>query len=294
MSTPPDEQADRLFDAAREASDDDEALRLYRQYLALRPDHAAAHYNVGLIHKYRGDWQASLDANRRAVALDPEDEAANWNLAIAATALNDWPSAREVWHRLGYGIDLGDQPITADFGRALARLNPDGAPEVVWGRRVDPVRLRIENVPLPASGYRLGDVVLHDGAAAGQRESDGKTYSVFNAFGLHQPSVLSTFELEVDVSSADELERLRLAAEAVAIELEDWTAAVRYLCKACSEGLPHDHREGDTPPPAEWERRRRLGVALAEAGALEPVLQAWQGPGRQVLSLRLVLSPPVH
>lgn len=190
MSEDEGERADRLFEAAREAGDDDEALALYAQFLALRPDHAAAHYNVGLIHKYRGDWQASREANRRAVELDPADEASNWNLAIAATALNDWHTAREVWHRLGYGIAPGDQPIAADFGRALTRLNPDGDPEVVWGRRVDPVRLHIENVPLPSSGYRFGDVVLHDGAATGQRVSEGREYAVFNAFGLHQPSAL--------------------------------------------------------------------------------------------------------
>src|SRR5690606_14547387 len=103
----------------------------------------------------------SLKHNRLAVELDPQDEASNWNLAIAATALRDWRTAREVWQRLGLKIDAGDTPIEADFGMTPVRLNPDEKSEVVWARRIDPVRARLINIPCAESGACHGDVFLH-------------------------------------------------------------------------------------------------------------------------------------
>ena len=129
------------------------------------PEKSESHYNLGLIYKYRNDWGNSRAYNRRACELDPQDEAARWNLAIAATALRDWKTARLAWHDQGLHFDSDEGPINSDFGQTPVRLNPDGSTEVVWARRIDPVRARIENVPMAASGYRCGDIVLHDGAA---------------------------------------------------------------------------------------------------------------------------------
>lgn len=288
------QQADALHEQAQAlegAEADDEALRLYHQALLMEPERPSTLYNIGLIHKYRGEWVESREFNRRSVALRPDDEAANWNLAIAATALSDWRTAREVWHRLGMGIERGEAPIDDNFGRALTRLNPDGRGEVVWGQRIDPVRLRIENVPYPGSGFRLGDVVLHDGASTGSRHANGREYFVFNALMLHQPSRMTTFEIDVDAESPEDLAALEAAIEAEGGCAEDWTSSVRQLCKACSEGTPHEHHDELASAPA-WAVRRTLGVGMAHMEALETALQAWESMSRRVVTLDERLTPP--
>lgn len=292
MSADSKRRAEELHGQARGLDDKDEALSLYHEALRLDPARPTTLYNIGLIHKYRGEWVESREFNQRAVELAPDDEAANWNLAIAATALHDWRMAREVWHRLGMDIELGDAPIDDNFGRALARLNPDGSAEVVWGQRIDPVRLRIENVPLPESGFRPGDVVLHDGAATGRRVSHGREYFVFNALMLHAPSRLSTFVLKVEVATPEDVAALEAAMEAQGGCIEDWTTSVRMLCKACSEGLPHDHHDDEGDRDDSWSTRRRLGVGIDTADALNTVLHAWASPTRRAVSYALVLVPP--
>ncbi len=93
-----------------------------------------------------------LACNLRAAELNPATEQpAWWNAGIAATALREWPTALKAWH--GYGIELPDAPtpFEYDLGIAPVRVNPVEKPEVVWGRRLDPARIRILNVPLPDS-----------------------------------------------------------------------------------------------------------------------------------------------
>lgn len=285
-------QAEELHDQAQQLEDEDEALRLYHHLLTLDPARPTTLYNVGLIHKYRGEWAESLDFNRRAVELAPDDEASNWNLAIAATALCDWATARATWQRLGIKIAAGEGPIEDDFGLTPVRLNPDDAGEVVWGRRIDPVRVCIQNIPYPSSGFRIGDVVLHDGAPTGTRTSRGRDYDVFNVLQLHMPSRLTTFELEVAVDSAADIEALDEVADAAGCHVEDWTSSVRILCKACSEGTPHDHHDQDGGKDDRWATQRVLGAAAQDEAALRAALARWEARGRRVVSLDAALLPP--
>lgn len=277
---------------ALEGKDDDEALRFYHEALALDPDRPETLYNIGLIHKYRSEWTESLDFNRRSVELDPDDEAANWNLAIAATALCDWATVRATWQQLGIALPDGEGPIESDFGMTPVRLNPDDAGEVVWGRRIDPVRVRIENIPYPSSGFRFDDVVLHDGAPVGSRRWQGRDYDVFNVLALHSPSLMSTYELEVEAASPADIDALREAVEAADARVEDWTATVRILCKACSEGTPHEHHDSDGGRDDRWVIQRRLGAAAADEAQLRAALARWAAPGRRVLQLEAALTPP--
>ncbi len=213
-------------------------------------------------------------------------------MAIAATALCDWATARAGWQRLGIQVAEGEGPIEDDFGITPVRLNPDGAAEVVWGRRVDPVRVRIENIPYASSGYRAEDIVLHDGAPAGTRTSRGRDYDVFNVLQLHQPSRMTTFELEVDVESPACIEALDEALTEAKGHVEDWTSNVRMLCKACSEGTPHEHHDQDGGKEGRWTAQRVLGATAQDEMALRAALARWEAPGRRLISLDAVLAPP--
>ena len=168
---------------AFDAGDLQTAAVKFAQLAKAHPDNAQYRYMLGLAAKYRMDWALSLQANLAAIACAPEfDEAAHWNAAIAATALHDWQTARQLWAACGIPLPEGEGEIEADFGTAVLRLNPWAGGECVYARRIDPCRSRIINVPLPESGYRMGDIVLHDGASTGRRaDGQGGEVLVFNA-----------------------------------------------------------------------------------------------------------------
>ncbi|HEV3088841.1 MAG TPA: tetratricopeptide repeat protein [Candidatus Elarobacter sp.] len=239
------------------------------------PDDASAWYDLGLAHKYLGNWRECADANQRALEISsqPEDPAW-WNLGIAATALRDWDLARRAWR--GYGMSADEIPdgkgaIEVDWGLSPVRLHSETA-EVVWGRRIDPARIRIDSIPFPESGHRRGDIVLHDGAPNGEREADGRVYSVFDALERWSPSEIPTLRAEVRCASEKDSMALIDAFEAARFAAEDWTANVRPLCKSCSEGRPdpsHHHGARETP------EERSFGIA-APMGLAVRTLRAWR------------------
>jgi tetratricopeptide (TPR) repeat protein len=285
------EKAVELLERARTLKDD-EALVLYQEVLQLDPDFAAAHYNVGLIYKYQKKWSESYHYNASAVRLRPNDEASRWNLGIAATALRDWRAAREVWRSLSISVDAGDATIEGDFGMTPVRLNPESDGEVVWARRLDPVRARILNVPFPTSGFRCHDVVLHDGAPVGYRELDGEDRPVFNVLELFQASDLTTYEAEVSIGSDGDIQALTSDLEKADVLYEDWTSNVRTLCKQCSEGRVHQNHDEDI---ARREADRFvIGCAVIDPTIVSKTLDTWENRKRRVVRFGLKLGPPIR
>jgi len=281
--------AHREGGALSDVGDAEGALAAYHRALELDPERPTTHYNIGLIHKYLGDWPRSLAHNQRAFELRPDDEATCWNLAIAATALGDWETAHRAWARVGVQVpDLAT--AEPDGGTTVVRLNPEGGGETVWCTPIDPVRARIDNIPFAGSGFRHGDIVLHDGAPEGQRVSDGWTYSVFNVLALLKPSERQTWAATIRAPSEPDVRLLIEACAQAGLAAEDWTSSVRYLCKACSEGRPHESHDTDLAEHAAWVRERDVGIAAPSQDALRGVLDAWlSGPGRELVSLE---APP--
>jgi hypothetical protein len=294
MKSTPEERADELFSAANaksDAGDEQAALALYLESLALHRKQPSAFYNVGLIYKYRRDWKESLRFNQLAAELRPDDEATNWNIGIAATALREWRVAREAWKRVGLTVDEGDAPIVGKFGYTPVRLNgfdgTDASPEVVWAARLSPVTARVENIPTPLTRFRFGDVVLHDGAATGTRlYAPGDERPVFNVFELFEPSDYITFDAHLIAPDAEAIKRLEAACEAAGVEMEDWTKNMRVLCKACSEGRAHEQHDHSLKNDG-WQVERRVGFASKDEAKVGAVLEQWrdEGKSRRVESL---------
>lgn len=286
------EKAQELLDMAldlSEAGRDDEAIIKYKEAIELDPTRPALYYDIGLIYKYRNDWRNSFAFNLKANELDPDDEAARWNLAIAATALRDWATARRAWADNGLAFeDAGSGPIEADFGSTPVRLNPDGDGEVVWGRRIDPVRLRIESIPFPESGFRCADVVLHDGAPMGSCTANGREYAVFNVLELFEPSALATFRLDFEAASVQVVDALCQAFRDAGLSAEDWTGSVALICRQCSEGTRHQHAPSKGPDV--WEPQRSMGVSASAFADIEAVLAAWSGPSLGEVQLSCALE----
>lgn len=279
-----------------DAGDDAGAIVQYTQALVLDPTRSNTLYNLGLIYKYRRAWAESFEYNRKAREFQPDDEATLWNLGIAATALRDWCTARDVWMYLKILSESGEGPIDANFGTTPVRLNADSATdaavEVVWARRLCPVRARIQNIPTGSTGFRYGDVVLHDGAAVGYRlGSDGNECPVFNALELFEPSRFSTYEASVEVDCPEDVEVLDRLCDGASFPFEDWAASLRNLCKACSEGRPHDGHDHELKESKSWERTRRVGFAAVDSAQLHRVLDAWtQQARRRMSNLRCTLD----
>jgi tetratricopeptide (TPR) repeat protein len=91
-------EIEELLDNAIRASDKGDveaAIEIYKKILTIKEDWSTPNYNLGLIYKYKNDWEKSFQFNMRATELNPNDESALWNLGIAATMLEKWKIARK-------------------------------------------------------------------------------------------------------------------------------------------------------------------------------------------------------
>lgn len=252
------------------------ASELFAQLIEARPDAAYYRYMRGLVHKYLCDWPTSLAENLKSQEMrDEPDEASLWNAGIAATAMGDWESARRCWRKCGLSIPEGAGPIEADFGVVGIRLNPAGAAETLYARRIDVVRARLDgNVPLPTSGYRYGDVVLHDGAATGRRAWGEGTVPVFNALQRMESSDYATYAVFAHCETEADAEALVSATGPEIGGVEDWTNMAHH-CLRCSYGVIHRHEE----KVDEWSTERNFGIAAQSRAAVDRLLENWFAAG---------------
>lgn len=274
-----------------------EAIREYERAIHLDPEWSVPAYNLGLMYKYSGDWELSLQHNLRAAKLAPEDQAGWWNLGIAATALRRWDVARIAWRGAGIAVPEGDGPIDYSCGTAPIRLNPETDGEVVWSERLDPARAIVRNIPLPESGFRFGDVVLNDGAATGHRRLNDREVPVFNCLGLFDASRFSTWVVELEFAAAagadaGAVEVLKEMATKRDLASEDWSTSIRTLCKACSEGSPSEEHEH---PHTHADRRHQIAIAAPDSEQGRRLVDDWieRTNGVTILAFDLALNAAV-
>jgi hypothetical protein len=242
-------------------------------------------WNLGLVYKFQRRWQQALEAFVRNSELNPSSEA-YWNIAVTATALQNWTMARSAWRRLEFDVGPGDGPPEADFGPSPVRLNPDTDGEVVWGVRVDPCRIRIKSVPLPGSGHRFDDIVLHDVVPNGTREFRGKTLGVFDEILRLDASPHPTLQSELVWARAEDEQELYEMFVNPALGAENWTSSVRMVCATCSVSRRHIH--ADAARPDELQLTGTWGFGGDES-ALRSILATWSaaGPGRAASELQI-------
>jgi hypothetical protein len=282
-----DPELSRLLDdavARLQEGDHAAAAPLYRAFLERDPARAGCWHDLGIATKHLRLWDECRSVNRRALDLEPADEGAAWNLGIAATALSDWATARDAWRAAGLDVPGGDGPVDMELGSVPIRVATESHPEVVWCRRLDPARAIILSVPTAACGRRYRDLVLHDGSSNGERLLGGRPVPVFDELEVLAPSGFSTYEASVEVERPDDVAALESLVESAGGMSEDWTASVRNLCRACSEGNPdtgaHAH-----PFDERWKASRTIGLAVEQDEvALRTLLARWlAGPDRSFL-----------
>lgn len=232
------------WQAANEAADAGSAGKYASELLKVTPDSFFSWFEAGLLSKARANWAESVERNQRALDLFTERDAiefggaspAAWNLGIAATALGDWATARRAWAAYGLaGFDGEDGPIDVDCGVAPVRINPDraslphqllpdmGATEVVWCWRRSPAHAVINSVPLPESGHRFRDVLLHDGAPEGTRLSEGQEVPVFNELERLDSSMIPTWQAQITGADQEDLQALADTLGPRGLGIDEWS-----------------------------------------------------------------------
>lgn len=262
-------------------------------------------FEAGLHAKARRDWDRCRAWNSRALELfgDPESEEfgganpAAWNLGIAATALGDWDTARRAWTVYGIGgLEDGTGPIDGNFGLAPIRLNPDrpsldlevparyGDTEVVWCWRRSPAHAVVASVPLPQSGHRFRDVILHDGEPKGSRRTGDQEVSVFDEIVRLCESGMPTWQAQVSAPSLAEVETVGDFFGERGLGADNWSG-MNILCSDCSHGSPSADHHNEKPS----DGTMILGLAGHEDD-LARALEVWTAarPGVSVLALDLI------
>jgi tetratricopeptide (TPR) repeat protein len=92
-------------------------LEASREAVRLRPDLAAAHFNMGQAHLYLNQPAELLRCCQRVLELERDHPAAHYFAAVASLALADLGAAER---HLGRAMELGHQP-TRELLRALEK-----------------------------------------------------------------------------------------------------------------------------------------------------------------------------
>ncbi len=296
----------RLWKAEFDSHDVVRASAAAHRLIEDLPESYEAWFEAGLHSKALGDWGECARRNQHAVALfthevgrDYEgDNPAAWNLGIAATALGDWATARQAWTTYGlHGLDDSADPISVPMGVVPVRINPDrpshpyatlpefGGTEIVWAERRSPAHAIVRSVPLPESGHRFGDVLLHDGEPKGTRMLDGREVPVFDELARLEDSDLPTWQAELSGLRQEDLQRGADILFGGGCAIDEWSA-IRMMCVECSHGSPQDTHHEHAPTATDSVR---VGLA-GHADDVHGCLDAWSAecPGLVVARLELL------
>lgn len=114
--------ATTLESEGRTDSDLRESIGCYWSAIALRPDAAAAHYNLGLALSEGGDERNALAAYYKSIAIDARDSDAFYNVGNSLFRLSDFSGAAAAY-RQALEIDPALVSAHINLGNTLIRLH---------------------------------------------------------------------------------------------------------------------------------------------------------------------------
>ncbi|MGQ9731377.1 MAG: tetratricopeptide repeat protein [Candidatus Zipacnadales bacterium] len=287
------------YELLRSCRDDQQALNLFRQVLALDPKHAKAYLGLGVIYHRRGDidtaeamYAAAAEADPRlvrawlnlgalatarrdyenacrayswAVKLRPKEPAARRGLAHALHKLGQWVKAREEWNE-ALSLNPEDPVALRGLARTLGMLQDPGviaAYERALAANPDSISLRVDyaNILQDLGKVDSAENVLSAGVQAFPRSARlwEALAELFARQGQTEKSISVLREGFVQTAGDHQL-RMQLA---------------KMLCR--NERLAEAARELRPlimANPRDGERRRLIAVIYACEGWYEQAVEA--------------------
>jgi hypothetical protein len=211
------------------------------------------------------------------------DEGSLWNLGICATGAGDREAAREAWEGLGIEVEeVGSEIHTKGAGVVQVRVSERGAIvapregdpesfEYLWMARLGPAHGRILSPTVGNLVVDVGDVVLHDGAAAAYRVDGKRKVPRFPLMALLRRRTNHVFRFAGAQPGRGAIAALeeKLGAGSVYVHTEQ----VAWLCRECARGGKAGHQHEQLKP----DTRIVYGKLVIEEGRLATFREALDG-----------------
>ena len=240
------------------------AVKLYRKVIRLAPDWELPHFRMALLYKNRKEWKPALHYSRIVTNLAPEHEIA-WKICgLAATALQKPSLAQDAWKNLGLSTKEKNRPIAVLLQKGRKQ-------EVVWGRALDPVRIRLISVPQPSFRRRFNDIVLVDPMSKGNRTVGERSLAVFEEVGLLERSKFQTFGFWAKTDKIQYIDLLAGLCREQGLGFDNWSLASRLLLNR-ERNLP-EYTSGIS---YQAQDRWLVAVAAPQKVLVRKVLKQWQ------------------
>lgn len=247
------------------------AVKLYKRVTRMAPDWSAPFSFLSLIYKKRNEWQPSLHYSQKAIENNPFDETAWQNLGIAATALKRWELAKKAWYQLGFKISNNKKTPQLNPSPIIIRLNPNTKPEVVLGKRIDPVRAQIQSVPQPSSRHGFQDLVLFDSSPNGFHYIGNKKFPIFDELEVIRPSLFFTYAVELLTDSMKDVLVLEKLCHEAQLGFDNWSNAYR-MTKNSRMAESYDI----SAFPITEKKQFLVAIGAKKNSEVMEILQAWK------------------
>ncbi|MCB0640412.1 MAG: hypothetical protein KDC44_02175 [Phaeodactylibacter sp.] len=261
-------EAKELYQKARSYEADADlymAVKLYRKVIRLAPDWELPHFRMAVLYKNRKEWKPALHYSRVVTNLAPEHEQA-WKICgLAATALQNTALANDAWNKLGKPVGEEPQPVAVLLQKGRQQ-------EVVWGRPLDPVRVRLISIPQPAFRRRFNDIVLIDPFLHGYRTVGEKRLDVYEEVALLERSRFQTFCFWVNTDKLQYIDLLAGLCRESGLGFDNWSMASRLLLNRDRQGLLEYPGNPQVSAADQW----LVAVAARQKVQLRKVLKEWQ------------------
>jgi tetratricopeptide (TPR) repeat protein len=240
----------------------DEALASYHAALAERPERGSWWFNLGLLHKAKGEWAEAFAINQRAHALLGDEKPVLWNLAISATALGRGRDAVAALRKLGLDAQLAESgmpyvdgllpaqlrvaSVGAGLGAGAALPDRSVGLELLWVTPLSPCHGVVSSASQRETSVDFGDVVLWDVIPVGIGEHGGKPVPRFPLLAILRRGDERRFRFVALQQSAGDVASFaeKLPGEA---RLFIHHERVELLCARCASG-EHMHKHRHEPP----------------------------------------------
>ena len=239
-----------------------EAERHATAAIAIAPDDAAAHNNLGLVRQRAGRFEDSVREHREAIRLDPEMAAAHYNLGISLGALNRLDESAAAY-RESLRIFPSQAAARSNLGQLLARQGrlAEGAEEIRAAIAIDPdspdMRMNLANVLL-AGGDNEAAIAAYDQALVLRPGWGEASYNK----GMALRRVSRTNDALVAFQAAE-------AALPGSAQVQVGLASLLVSMGRLEEAVMHYERALQLPnPPRPADLHNDVGLVLAQLGRL--------------------------